>query len=504
MKKGMIQFSPEGPNFSIEKKVSSDSMYAETNYIKNAQIEFATIGSLVLKNHSGIFGSTGASGSTGISGITGETGLIGPAGVEGPTGLKGNTSSTGATGYIGPTGPTGVGGFLGETGHTGNTSSTGATGNIGPTGIDGPTGLKGETGLTGHTGPTGVSGPTGDKGFQGTSGLKGNTSSTGATGATGPTGATGTSGNIGPTGLEGLQGFKGISSIDGTTGYTGPTGFTGPSGMTGTAENSYIMINKTESQTSVPSINYTFPLSEQEFVSNLSDGDDTTQIFEDVKVIDSVVVETYYPSDCKILLSYLRQKNFVFEYDFYGILNISMQNNLGQPGFLSKQIFGYFGIIVYDGGINPSDRKFKWEPNPAISSDIPYTTTPLPKNLLGPVQIGFHRDMISPNSVQQNFPYNQIINANFRYTLTLTTLNTNVNQISFSYAVNFSFFTTSPLQNEYDRFVTGTQTLNFTDVNANVSPILVPAFVPSTLSFVQGQKQTVEITKIGHTFRQIA
>ena len=630
MKKGMLPFYPEGPNFSIEKRCSSDSIFTETSYMKNANIEFATIGSLVVRDQSGIVGTTGSSGPTGFPGVTGETGpdgLIGLTGFQGPTGLEGNatsigttgttgptgptghtgdkgfqgpsglegiTSSTGVTGNIGitgPTGPTGLEGFLGEagltglTGNTGNTGPTGdkgfqgpsgfkgittsigATGDDGPTGptghtgiegflgepgltgnkgltgftghtgdkgFQGPTGLEGittsigatgdvghtgptghtgiegfvgENGLTGNKGPTGFTGPTGDKGFQGPSGLEGNTSSTGATGATGPTGSTGPSGYIGPTGIEGLQGIQGITSVDGTTGYTGPTGFTGPTGITGFRETSYRMINKTESQTSVPAIIYTFPSESTDFIISINDGE---QIIEDVKGIDSDAVETYYPSDCKMLLSYLSQKNFVFEYDFYGTLTISMQwggtVGAGNAGFIE----GYFGIIVNDGGIIPGNGKFKWGGNSGFSyKTFPLfaSDTPTVKNLLGPVNIGFHRNMRADIDNNNNLIKNTI-NAYFRYTITLTTLNTDdlSNKISFRYAVNFSFFTTTGTpQQEYNRFVTGTQTLDFNNVNdTTISAILLPAFVPSNLSIVKNDRQSVSITKFGHTFRQIA
>ena len=76
---------------------------------------------------------------------------------------------TGSTGRTGPTGPTGVGGSTGTTGPTGVAGSTGTTG---PTGVGGSTGTTGPTGIsiTGPTGPAGAGSAGGSVSITGSTG----------------------------------------------------------------------------------------------------------------------------------------------------------------------------------------------------------------------------------------------------------------------------------------------------------------------------------------------
>ena len=289
VKKGMIPFFPEGGDFSIEKKSSSDTIYSNTSYIENADIESATIGKLVIKgDNTNVFG------------------IIGPTGSIGLQGIPGITSNTGATG------------------------DTGATGNTGPTGFAGPQGPPGIKGIT-STGSTGNTGPTGPTGPDGPIGLEGFVSETGATGNNGFAGNIGYTGPTGPTGSQGLQGIKGITSITGATGYTGPTGPTGPTGITGPTNTSYLLINKAKIQ------------NVEETIFTVVIETDTTGM---TKVIDNDTSETSYdPSTRYVLTSQLSQKNAVFEYDFYGTFSVSYDILLKLSGFFGLMIgnnFEYF------------------------------------------------------------------------------------------------------------------------------------------------------------------
>jgi hypothetical protein len=294
VKKGMIPFFPEGGDFSIEKKSSSDTIYSNTSYIENADIEYATIGKLVIKGDN-----------TNVVGIIGPTGSIG---LQGIPGITSNTGATGDTGATGNTGPTGFSGPQGPPGIKGITTSTGATGNIGPTGHTGPDGPMGLEGILSETGATGNNGFTGNIGY------------------TGPTG---------PTGSQGLQGIKGITSITGTTGYTGPTGPTGPTGITGPANISYLLINKAKIQNVEETI---FTVVQQET--------DTTGM---TKVIDNDNSETSYdPSTRYVLTSQLSQKNAVFEYDFYGTFSVFYDNLAKLTGFFGLMLGNNFEYLLND------------------------------------------------------------------------------------------------------------------------------------------------------------
>ena len=300
VKKGMIPFFPEGGDFSIEKKSSSDTIYSNTSYIQNADIESATIGKLVIKgDNTNVFG-IGSTGPTGSIGFQGIPGITSNTGATGDTGATGNT---GPTGFIGPQGPPGIKGI---------TTSNGSTGNIGP------------------TGPTGPDGPIGPVGFLSETGATGNNGFTGNIGYTGPTG---------PTGSQGLQGIKGIISITGTTGYTGPTGHTGPTGITGPANISYLLINKAKIQN----------VEETIFIVEIQDIDGVGL----TKVIDNETLETSYdPSTRYVLTSQLSQKNAVFEYDFYGTFSVFYDDLSNLTGFFGLMIGNNFEYLLNSPSTN--------------------------------------------------------------------------------------------------------------------------------------------------------
>ena len=344
-------------------------------------------------------------------------------------------------GKTGPTGSTGPTGLPGISGTANNTGAAGDTGPTGPTGVTGPTGIPGLQGLPGSASNTGETGPTGITGPTGVTGPRGFPGSASKTGETGPTGHTGETGPTGEKGPTGLPGLQGIPGSSTNTGATGHTGPTGTTGPTGPTGTVELFINR--SNDSQSSLN---------FFGLTGNAGDTGTI--DISILNNA----YEPNSRNILTSRLCTPNAVFEYDFYGICITNTTDNV------------LFGIMI-----GPSFTYTLWD-------------SPTPENLLGSINITL------PSSPTTKF---------FKYTLTMTTVSSNSSTTVFNCAVNFIFnthenyMTGTSYTGCRKRFIIVTTTINTTNYLNNLNTMLTPCFIPTN-------QTNLNVTKFGHTFRQIA
>jgi hypothetical protein len=166
----------------------------------------------------------------------------------------------------------------------------------------------------------------------------------------------------------------------------------------------------------------------------------------------------YEPSNRYIVTSKLTQLNAVFEYDFYGNFDNATNN-----------VPVFFGIMI-----GPTFDYIPWIE---------------PENLLGSIRI-----------TPPIGPYY------FRYTSTITTeTNNSVTGPSFNTAVNFIFDATGAQStSDYTTCqkrinITNNKTIKNQYFNNPTGPntILTPCFIPTA-------QTNLVVTKLGHTFRQIA
>lgn len=250
----------------------------------------------------------GQTGATGPQGPAGATGPAGPAGAQGPAGQDGSDGQDGAPGQTGQTGPAGPAGQPGAQGPAGadgtsiniqgtvaNCAALPASGNNGDLWIldsddascsysanseagdgfiwDGSTWtnigpIRGPQGIQGATGPQGLQGEAGINGINGQQGPQGEPGPKGDTGDQGPAGPTGDQGPIGPKGEKGDKGDPGAVesvnaganiSVDTTTGNV-------------TVSAPGVIVNTTDTYSSVSSVDYIVTLTKPEYVNLQSGG----------------------------------------------------------------------------------------------------------------------------------------------------------------------------------------------------------------------------------------